>query len=767
MKSIFLFLFWIQVLPAQTFTLSGSVRDAANSEALPAATIRLVGTTKGTIANANGKFALQLEQQSYLVAFSFIGYRSDTVRVALDKNREVNVSLVPSDIQIAEVIVSGEDPAMAIMRNVIEQKKRWIEGLKSYQFDAFSRWVLRRDTSIASITESYSSGYWRKGDTLREVIRQKRQTENIPGGQNFTQVGGIANFYQDTIRLMGFQFLGPTAVDAFDYYSFRLERTRQMAGTNVFEIKMIPKSRLRPLFHGTITILEDRYSVIGVDVVPNEAFNIPMLSELDVRYKQQFSQFLDRFWMPVDIRTTGSVQIGITGINFPRFVFESATAITDYQLNGEIPDSIFQKPRRTEMPSAKKTDSLFWAANEAIPLTSEEKNAYQKLDSTQTLEKQFKPSGPLMALGEASASSLKYVDIRYNRVEGLFLGASLDRDSLLGRVRLFGGLGRGLSDARYKWTAGAEVFLDSTKRYSFGAEFFDNIANIPDENFYPTLAVGMTALLAKNDYRDYYYSQGWRLFVQTRPARRLRIGGGLMSEHTEVAWKSTDFSLFYRDDQFRPNVAIQNGTINSISLKVRYGQEPVPLNLVHVDGAEVEVQHANSALGSDFDFTRLIVRADYRFTTSLRSLFLPPALQVKLLAGFSNGSLPTQRMFALDSRYASFEVLGALRGAGIREFGGDQFMLLAVEHNFRNIPWLALDIPFLYKNSVELITYGTVAQSWMMNNSYTPFTNPTNGWYAEAGVGISRLFGLLRVNFTYRFTQPEQFLVSFSIAQLF
>jgi hypothetical protein len=766
MKFLLVSLLVIQFSSSQTFTLSGAVRDAITGEPLSAATVRLIGTARGTIANSNGLYSVQLEKNQYTVAFSFIGYRTDTLQVTLDQNREVNVSLAPSAIQLAEVVVSGEDPAIGIMRNVIENKRRWIDGIKNYQFDAFARWVMRRDTAIASIMESYSSGYWRKGDTLREVIKQKRQTENIPGAQNFSQVGGIANFYQDTIRLMGFQFLGPTAVDAFDYYNFKLERTRQMSGSNVYEIRMIPKSRLRPLFAGRITILEDRYAVIGIDVTPNEAFNIPMVSDLQIHYKQQFALFLGRFWMPVDIRTNGSIQIGITGINFPKFGFESVTAITDYKLNGEIPDTLFQKRRRIELPEAKKTDSIFWAQNEGVPLTVEEKTAYQKLDSTQTLDKQFKPSGPLMVIGEASDTPLKYLDARFNRVEGLFLGGTAEHDSLVKRIKLFGGLGRGLSDARYKWNFGAEYFLDSTRKYSLGVEVFDNLSNIPDENLFTSLSVGLTSLLAKEDYRDYFYSRGIRVFATARVARRVRVRAEATSELTESAVKTTDYSFFYRDVPYRPNIPIQNGTIASLSLKARYGQEAPPLGIIHVDGAEAELQHANSGFGSDFDFTRLLVRADYRIVTSLSSLFLPPSLQFKFVGGISTGSLPIQRMFALDSRYASFEMAGALKGANVREFGGDQFFLLLVEHNFRNIPWLALDIPFLYKNSIELLAFGTLARSWMTNNSYLPFTNTTDGVYAEAGIGVSRIFALLRLNFTYRFAQPQQFVFSVSIAQL-
>ncbi len=87
--------------------------------------------------------------------------------------------------------------------------------------------------------------------------------------------------------------------------------------------------------------------------------------------------------------------------------------------------------------------------------------------------------------------------------------------------------------------------------------------------------------------------------------------------------------------------------------------------------------------------------------------------------------------------------------------------MISLEHNFRSLPFLALDIPFLYRNSIELITYGAFAQTWYGS------TSASNGWYAETGIGLARIFDLLRADVTYRCTQPRRFIFSLSIATLF
>lgn len=446
-------------LSSQVFIVSGGIRDSSTGEVLVAATIRVMGSTRGTISNAQGNYRLALPQGEYTLSFSFVGYKTDSTHVRLAGNVHLEIHLVPSPVQMAEVLVTGEDPAIAIMRRVIENKKRWKERLKSYQLDAFTRQVIRRDTAIALISESYSTCYWQQGDTLREVIRQKRQTENIKGTQNFASVGGIINFYDDDIRFSGFTFVGPTSPRTFDYYDFKLERTRQQKGSNIYDIKMIPKSRLVPSFSGSISIVEGSYAVVGIRVKPNEAFIIPYVTELDLSYAQQFALFENEYWMPVDIRINGYVRIGITGLTLPGIGIESISSIYDCRVNPIIPDSIFRKPRRIVLREADHYDSTFWAQRDVLPLTEDEKIAYQRLDSTQKLEKQFQPTGPLVTLGNLVDAAPVSPQFRFNRVEGLFVGASAHLDSLTTRVKITAEGGYGFADKKSKARLAGEFFV--------------------------------------------------------------------------------------------------------------------------------------------------------------------------------------------------------------------------------------------------------------------------------------------------------------------
>jgi hypothetical protein len=750
----------------QVLTLSGTVRDAVTNSPLPAANIRVLGTTKGTVANSMGVYRLALEKDHFTIVYSFIGYRSDTLHISLEQSTEYSPRLQPSAIQMSEVLVTNEDPAIAIMREVIRRKKEWGANLQSYEFDAFTRLVMRFDTAIAAITESYSTGYWRQGDTLREVIRQQRKTENLSTGVRVAVGGFIVNFYEDDINFGGFRFVGPTSPEAFDYYDFKLEKTRQRDEIPVYTIGVTPRSRITPLFRGKLDVIGDTYALIAVDVSPNEAYTIPFVSRFDLRYKQQFGFYENRYWMPMDIGLSGIIEIGFAGLTLPRITVDQASVIYDFKINRQLPDSIFKRARRIEFSNADKFDSVFWAQHDVIPLTQEEQKAYKVLDSTQTLDKQFKPSGPLAGLSSGLFNILSYGRIRYDRAEGLFLGLKGSRDSVVGGATFFGSAGYGFSDRRGKFSLGVARNFNGSRNYRFELEGYRGFSNIPDEEYYDPLVIVLAAVINKSDYRDYFYANGWRGTFVARPLSRLSLQLEYRNEDQRLAAITTDFSIFERRKSFRPIPPIAEGTMRGIKAVLRYGDEAVPLGLVTQNSAEIEVEHSNPGfLASSFDFTRMIFRGEARITTFASRLLFPPTLNIKLAAGTSIGTLPPQRFFSLESRYDGVGPFGVLRTGDVKEFAGDRFVSLSVEHNFRSTPFLLLDIPFLYRNSIELILHGTVAQTW--SSSTLPFSKTTNGWYSEAGIGFNRLISFFRLDGSYRFIQPRGFFLTFGVAQIF
>jgi len=760
-------------LKAQTFfTLRGNVNDSLTKEPLPAANIRILGTSKGTITNTNGNYTLTLDSSAHTIVFSYLAYQPESVMTALKGPAVLNIMLKPSPIQMPEVVVLAEDPAVDIIRKAIAHKRAWMDRLKSYTFEAFTRQVLRRDSTIASITEAYTTGFMSAGDTLREIVKQRRQTENIPSKENFAAVRGIVNFNEDEINLFsvrvgdnstGYKFVGPTAPDALDNYDYKLLKTSTTSGVDVYQIRMKPKTRLKPLFDGEITIAEGTFAVMGVDVKPNESFTIPFIKDIELRYRQQFALYESQYWMPVDVRISGFFSISILGLSVPRVGLDILSAIYDYKINAPIPDSLSGKPRLVVDSAAIVYDSTFWKANEVVPLTPEEQVAYKSLDSTRTLEKQFEPKGPLAALGaEGTETVLDLADVRFNRVEGFYLGGKKGFNALSNLLRIDAGAGYAISGDRFNYQLGLTLFASKERKIGLGGSLYSKTDYTPDGGFYGPLAISLMALIDKNDYRDYYLANGWKLFLTIDPNKRISATLSFVAERQYTLYPQTDYSLISRMDAYRPNPAAAEGSLRSINLNLRFGDREVPLDLVSRNALEISVEHTSPSIaGSEFSFTRYNGMISWSLKTFSRGLLFPPALRARVSAGKGFGTLPPQRMFFPDTRSSGYAPFGVLHASSVKEFSGDAYVMVNLEHNFRSLPFLALNIPFLYRNGIELVVQGSLAKTW--NRSAPSF----RGWYTEAGIGISRILDLLRADLTYRFMNPRIFYFSVSIANLF
>lgn len=764
------------------YTISGRITDSKTGESLPSANVRVSGSGMGTITNLNGSYLLSLPAGNYNLVYSYVGYQTDSAIIRLTRDTNEDIKLEPSDILLPEIVTIAEDPAYAIIRKAIARKHEWAKLLWSYDFKAFTRLTIYRETSLAGITESYTDGYWQKGDSLHEVVTQKRETKNLPEAGFIPSVGEIINFTDDMIEFSGYKFVGPIADDAFDYYKYKLLRTFSKNSVAVYEIEVIPQSRLVPLFAGKISIADSSFAVMGVDFHPNEAFSIPFLTKLKLNFTQHYSLYNDKFWMPTDIITDLGMKIQFAGISLPRIVINETSDIYEYTLNSQIADSIFRKPALVIDSSSTKLDSTFWSSHEVLPLTAAEQEGYRTLDSTQTLAKQFKPSGVAAALlGKGGLLSfMQYVDVRFDRVEGLFLGGKytflsgkkermiglsnegfIDSSSVAG-WRLNAAAGYGISDKTFKCRlGGAYPFGDKVKN-ELGAEVYRDIDHYPEDNFFSSLTTTITSLFGRNDYYNYYMTYGWTAHYSIMPIPHLDATAAYLSENETSVVNMTNFSILSFDNTYRPNPPIMAGEMRSVKLDARYGDEQAPLDMLPVNAVELTAEYSSpSFLASDFHFGRYHLTASYHFDTFLRSYLFPPQTQLMIAGGYSTGALPVQREFVLDSQIGGLAPFGVLKTARPVEFIGDKFAMVSVEQNFRNVPFLLLGIPYLYEKGMEVLVDASAAQSWLNGIS------TTNGWYYEAGIGLGKILGLIRMDLTYRFSKPNDLYFSVGMSSIF
>lgn len=166
-----IFFFTISTISAQTFSISGVVRDAKTAEVVPFANVFIANTTKGTNTNEKGEYTLtKIPIGTVIVSVSILGYaparitvRSETA--ALKEN--IDFTLNPNEQELSEVKVSSS------------RDKTWEK-----QFQRFSKAILG-DTPLAkacTIKDGYLINFEEAKGILRATTTRPIELENLALG---------------------------------------------------------------------------------------------------------------------------------------------------------------------------------------------------------------------------------------------------------------------------------------------------------------------------------------------------------------------------------------------------------------------------------------------------------------------------------------------------------------------------------------------------------------------------------------------------------
>ena len=779
----------VLALPAPTSaqkTIEGRVVDAATGEGLPAAGLLVEGTLRGTITNDDGAYAITLERLPATLVVRYIGYETQRLEITADSEARQDVRLEPATLLLDEVVVTGEDPAENIMRKVIEQKQAWRDSLQTYRAEAYNRFTLANDTGIVSINEALTAVFWDRERGTREVVKARRQTENQDLDAFLPAAFFITNLYDDDVEIAGYELIGVTHPDALRHYAFRLDSTRALDGQTVYDIAVRPANRFKSAFEGRVAVLDSAYALLEVELTPSEAFLFPPpINELSVTYAQQFSNFgTGEVWLPVDFRSRTDLQVGFAGLlQIPAIRVEQVARLSDYDVNAPVPDSLFtgEADELAVDTAAVEADTLLDLPSAAVPLSAREAEAYAEIDSTETLEEAFRPSGPLARFvdvdgddeeegdGNGGGPDLPdWLDVEpllwFNRVEAAHVGLAADvRLPGRGTATVRGGYQTGPRTWTYgagtRWPFGENGRLALSADYRYGTE--PRYASDVYGRFLNSAAV----LLGEVDYFDYVGAERVRFTADVRPRRPdVRLGLGLNVERYFSVAQTTGYDLLAGRD-FRPNPDVREGRLRSVGASLAWGDD-APLGIIGRRRLELDVEHGpDGFLGSDFSFTRVEAALDWRFTTLLPRRLLPNTLDVRLVGGALRGRPPLQRLGIVDGTLSVYAPFGGLRTLAGRPYEGERHAALFWEHNFRTLPFELVGLYGLARRGYNVLVFGGHARTWVSDAGLAAFApyapRVPDGFHHEIGASLSGLFGLLRLNLGVRLDEPG---VSFGLS---
>jgi hypothetical protein len=220
----------------------------------------------------------------------------------------------------------------------------------------------------------------------------------------------------------------------------------------------------------------------------------------------------------------------------------------------------------------------------------------------------------------------------------------------------------------------------------------------------------------------------------------------------------------------RPNPAIDEGNLRSLTFRITHDEELGPAVIMGERRLQVYVEHSRPGLtGSDFDFTQVRFHAVWRIKTFFARRMMPNTLDVTLVGGTTTGTLPVQRFGHLDASLERWHNPGTFRTLHANPYEGEHYFGAFWEHHFRTLPFEYLGWDALVKRNIGIIVFGGHGRTWISDDrlSLLTFTPQyVDRFHHEVGVSINGLFGLLRVDFAKRL-DTSGFTIGFGIARIF
>ena len=762
---------------AQKHEITGVVDDKVTGKHLGYASIRIDETTSGTASNNEGQFILKLNQGSYKLIFSYVGYKTDTILVKVPDFNKINVHLQPEPVKLEEVVVNAnEDPAYRIIRETIKRKKENRKGLRDFEYNAYSKKILKSGGEVAAIEETFVEGYNKINKWEKEFILAIHKTENqkkeIHSMDFSISDSYYIDFSKDTLTLLMNKIFLPLADNAFDYYDYKLLDVKGSAKGDIYRIKVIPLSSIQPLLKGEITIESSMYALTSVDLEINKGVRFPFVNDLYVKMVQQLSKYKG-YWLPNYIETKTGFVLSFQGlIALDKIQIEEVNSITGYKINIPIPDSIENAVKSkyggyTADTSGKGNKPLEFTRAEIndqrpIPLTKSEIKAYADLDSTKTIDKMIKVKGLLSGLlpepgtqNDTTRSFLsgamgiltKYIMFGNNRVTGILLGPRYEGPVFKNILSV--DLSGGYSFQRKKPEGDLKINykLKNFLINRIDAEVFNKSKSwqlfTPYTEFMNTVAVST----GFDDQFNYYLSSGFSLGINKYYGKNLSVKLGFSSENESSLPELHYQSIFKTNRKPRINPEIVEGFDRKAYLKISLGKDPVNIQFIPEDGLTARFDFSDPAFGSYFNYRRYRIIGLIKMNTFYRELFIAPYLEIIVDAGIITGNYGPQHMFSPPTSLGFFAPLQVFKNLKTYQFDGSSMLALHMEHNWRTIPFQALGLNFISDLYIDFITGISVLKTWNKSGYMNASTMDSPYW--EVFAGFSRILGAFRTDISY------------------
>lgn len=457
---------------AQTYQFYGKVIDANTKKTLPFVAISIVGETKGTQTDIDGKFELKHNNNKATVQLHYVGY--ENTKFTITANTEEVLSIRVKENLIKEVeVVAGENPANKIIKKVFANKdKNNPENLSSFRYVSYNKFIFTGKEDTALFSRIYNNGlkqldstksdYQYKKDSIKtKVEKMKYSGDSLFNKQHAfitetvtqrdflypektkekikaVKISGLKNpmfvliasqfqsfsFYKDYMTVLDKNYLSPLSKGSTTKYFFNLEDTLLQNNDSVFVISFKPlKNKNFDGLNGVLYINNDGYVVQNVIAEPVKS------TTFKIKVQQQY-QKVNNTWFPAQLNT--DLEFDMVSINTRKMIGSGRTYIKDIEIGVDQDKKIFDGVVVDyDRKSIKNNSDSLLIKYRVDTLDTKEKQTYYIVDSIGKAEKLDEKIKIFDVVSKGYIPwgyvqfDIKRILSAYNGYEGLRLGAGI------------------------------------------------------------------------------------------------------------------------------------------------------------------------------------------------------------------------------------------------------------------------------------------------------------------------------------------------------
>lgn len=574
--------------------VKGKITDLSTGEPLPFVNIIFDKTTIGTVSDTAGVYNITAREPVDVLRFLALGYHPVLLNVVSGEINNLDVRMEPATIALGEVVAKPDNgPAHRLMMQVANNRHvNNPENHERYAYRRYSRWdyrinnvtdnvkqwrifngneeMFRYDADGKRFLPVYFSEQVVYNEFQREPIRRKSTIEadrttglgllgesEISGFTSGLESG--VNFYENSIEILGQNFISPAANNGWFYYNYYLLDSVNVGDDKHYVVRFTPRRKGDNAFTGQLTVEDRFFSIVEVDANLVNTEHLNFIRSLRMRsgyqllgdsipfYKwSEVTSAID--YMPVDLRKERE-RVELLSVHTMYF------SDIDIQRESEVRLS----HRRLSYESARlrnynHRDDSYWMNVRPDSANSEEfafRNSIDLMNELPTVKLldnigRMTLSGYL-DLGKLELGPYDYI-LNFNKVEGthLFFGGRTSVE-LFSDFCIWGGVGYGTRNEQWLGRLGAGYMLPVARRNILQAEYADDIVLIGEnenilllyENKQHTSESNLVSHIFKRaDLDELYRRQRFRTFWQMEVLTGFNLS-------TTVSWSKYHTPEFY------------------------------------------------------------------------------------------------------------------------------------------------------------------------------------------------------------------------------